>query len=127
MINRLKGNISLTLVEVLVAMLILSTATAGVLGSFSYAFKFIKRAGIKLEAMNYGRKTEEAFRAIWLSNVLDSRLADQPAWTNVNTAPIPNMGTLVNAYDKGFVYYTITAGAVGGSKQINIKVQSDGI
>lgn len=124
MVNRLKGNVSLTLVEVLIAMFILSTSTAGVLGSFSYAFKLILRAGKKAEAMNYGRKAQEAFRAIWLYKSDDPRLADQTAWTDIKTAANPNLDYLVTGYD-GVVYYMITPGDVslpGGSQQISIKV-----
>ena len=124
MINRLKSNISLTLVEVLIAMLILSASTAGVLGSFSYAFKLILRAGKKAEAMNYGRKAQEAFRAIWLFKPDDSRLVDQTGWTDIATVTNPKMGSLVTGYD-GVVYYMIGPGHTslpGGSKQISIKV-----
>lgn len=134
MINRLKCNISLTLVEVLIAMLILSASAAGVLGSFSYAFKFIQRAGKKAEAMNYGRKTQEAFRAIWLlkgNDTAEPRLNDC-AWTDIkSTLPNPpNMGYLVTnpVYD-GKVFYNIVTAPVGstdlppGTKQIGIKVE----
>ena len=118
-INRLKDNISLTLVEVLIAMLILSTSTAGVLGSFSYAFKFIQRAGNKISAMNYGRKTQDAFRAIWLASNNDTRLLpanDQDAKA-LFTWLAPGYG--------GDIKYTITDRSADfgtGSNQLSIKV-----
>lgn len=82
MLKRLYNNISVTLVEVLVAMLILSSSAAGVLGSFSYAFKFVQRAGKKLEAMNIGRLTQERYYAILLADANDARLAN-------TTSPAP--------------------------------------
>ena len=131
MIKRLKDNMSLTLVEVLVAMLILSSSTAGVLGSFSYAYKFIIRAGKKIEAMNYGRKAQDAYRAIWLCSASDARL-------NTTTGAVVN-GPTVNSIDTsvsnpwfapdydGVVNVIITNWPSGSStgKQINIKVGWD--
>jgi|GEM_PF-2692835 len=132
MIKRLKDNISLTLVEVLIAMLILSSSTAGVLGSFSYAYKFIRRAGHKIEALNYARKTQEALRAIWLydaSNGLsDIRLNVPTPWTDVADR---FLGVLYDAYFDGAVYqpytggiiqYEITPGSIANSNQISVKI-----
>jgi len=124
MVNRLKDNISLTLVEVLVAMLILSVSAAGILGSFSYSYKFIRRAGQKIDAMNYGRKALDAFRAIWLCNTGDTRLADTgpgpaPNWVDIKTSSDPKSAALVTNFS-GIVYYSIIT--VGGNKEISVKV-----
>ncbi|OIO79578.1 MAG: hypothetical protein COW11_04695 [Candidatus Omnitrophica bacterium CG12_big_fil_rev_8_21_14_0_65_43_15] len=129
MVSRLKDNISLTLVEVLIAMLILSTSAAGVLGSFSYAFKFILRAGAKIEAMNYGRKAMEAYRALTLVSASDPRLSDTPAvGEDVKGSASPNSidtGDTWFSPDYGSDVKVIIAdwannGATG--KQISVKV-----
>ena len=123
MINRLKDNISLTLVEVLIAMLILSTSTAGVLGSFSYAFKFIQRAGNKISAMNCARKAQDAFRAIWLANSSDTRLA-VAGWTVINSTNTPTLAFITTGYS-GDISYIITDRSADfgtGSNQLSIKV-----
>lgn len=73
----LKKDKGLTLLETVVAMLIISTSAAGVLGSFSYAFKFVQRAGKKTEAANINRKAVEMYRAISMADSNDSRLAVQ--------------------------------------------------
>jgi len=71
-------NKGLTLVEVLVAMIILATSAAGVMACFSYSFKFTQRAGKKVDAMYLSRKTLEAYRAMWLADSSDTRLACCP-------------------------------------------------
>jgi type II secretory pathway pseudopilin PulG len=99
MLNRLKSNISLTLVEVLVAMMILSTSAASVIGSFSYAFKFVQRAGNKLQAAYLGRQALERYRAIWIANMYDPRL-DLQDNTDITSQ-------IKSDYD-GKIYLTIT-------------------
>src|SRR3989338_10307987 len=119
MVKSLKDNISLTLVEVLIAMLILSTATAGVLGSFSYALRFIQRAGKKIEAMNYGRKAQEAFRAVWLGDSSDTRL-NLTGWADAKAL----FTWLAPSYSED-IRYAITdrsADLGTGSKQLDIRV-----
>lgn len=114
MLKQLNKNLSLTLVEVLVAMLILSSSAAGVIGSFSYGFKFIQRAGKKIEAMNLNRKAVERYRAIWLSTPYDSRLAIQTD-TDIRSQ-------VASDYD-GTILLTIKEWESGSPiKQISVKV-----
>ncbi len=103
MLRLFKNNKSSTLVEVLVAMLILSSSAAGVISAFSYAFSFIKRAGQKLEGLNYSRKVLEAYRAIYLADPADSRLAEQ-ADTDVKV--VTSIRDLAADYDRN-IYVTI--------------------
>ena len=112
--STLKNNISLTLVEVLVAMLILSSSAAGVIGSFSYGLKFVQRAGKKIEAMNLSRKAIERYKAIWLSNPCDSRL-DMQTDTDITSLVAPS------GYD-GTVKLTIIEHD-SGAKQMSVKVE----
>lgn len=122
MVKQLKENFSLTLVEVLVAMLILSSSAAGVVGSFSYGFKFIQRAGKKIEAMNLNRKAIERYRAIWLSNPYDSRLNIQTD-TDITSDIAPDYnGDGKPDYD-GTILLSIKEWETGSPiKQISVKV-----
>ena len=103
----------MTLVEVLVAMMILSTSAASVIGSFSYAFKFVQRAGDKLEAMNLGRKALERYRAIWMADHYDARLALQD---NTDIKPIVEPD-----YD-GKIFLTITRWQPAPSTDLTKKI-----
>ena len=118
--KQLKKNISLTLVEVLITMLILSTSAAGVVGSFSYGFKFIKRTAKKIEAVNLNRKVIEMYRAIEMANPNDTRLAMQTD-TNITSQLIDSV-ILPSDFD-GRVMLTISQWpGNAATKQISIKI-----
>lgn len=117
MLKWLKKNKGLTLLETVVAMLIISASAAGVLGSFSYAFKFAQRAGKKIEAANINRKAVDMYRAISIADPSDTRLAVQTN-TDITSSVVPA------GYDEK-VYLTVKNwpdDANPAGKQINIKV-----
>ena len=113
-----KKNLGQTLTEILISMLILSVSAVSVLASFSYAFKFFHRAGKKTEALNLTRKTQEAYRAIWMHDLNDSRLdiTDTP----VDATEV--FSWLAPSYD-GTIYATIeTWSGDNYTKQIDVNV-----
>ncbi len=89
----LRKKAGLTLLETLVAMVILAISAAGVLGSFSYAFKFVDRGSRKIEALNLSRMAVERYRAIWLADPQDARLSPN----DTSTPPYADIADIINS------------------------------
>ena len=132
MLRWLKKDKSLTLLETVVAMLIISSSAAGILGSFSYAFKFVYRAGKKTEAANINRKVVEMYRALSIVNEAgDTRLDLTPPppneWMEITLNPpflVDVDGDTAVDYDEK-IYKNIKNwpnDAAPTGKQIDIKV-----
>jgi len=129
MLNKLKQNMGLTLIETLVAMLILSVSAAGVIGSFSYAFKYVERGGKKIEALNLGRMAMERYRAIWLVDPNNPELNET---IDVSSGQIISKKVTADVLPPGYIYggdiyLTIHKETVLQSaapiKQIDVKVE----
>lgn len=121
-LKRRKKILGLTLVETLIAVVIMSTTAIGVLGSFSYGFRFMLRAARKIEGINYGRKAVERYRAIWLADPDDTRLALTTAPSDITLA-VADLNGDGTADTNAKVYLEITPWSDAVSKQIKVRTE----
>lgn len=86
--NNIKSR-SFTLLEMIIAMLILSLVTAGIVGLFISSYKFIIQAGRRLQAINYGRQVAETLKVY----VSAANIAPAPAIAGTGPGCVLDEGT----------------------------------
>lgn len=82
-----KNSRGFSLLEIVIAMLILGLVTAGLFGLFTTSYGFISKAGRRLQAVNYGREVLETLK-IYVSANSATPVNAGSAFTNSNFSAI---------------------------------------
>lgn len=114
-----------TLVEILIAMIILATVVAGVMASFVASQRFITRSTRRLQAANYSREVfellKEGVNAEYWGNFSVTDKLDLKAWTDCTADLGVNLSSL--AAFGGQCQYMVEAIPGQPSRKVTVRIR----
>jgi Tfp pilus assembly protein PilV len=132
---KFKNSRSFTLLEVVIAMFILSLAVAGIFSLFATNYRYIIEAEHRLQAVKYGSMVAENLKVYVTADQGTDSTTGTPngasvVWggTNPTSAPLnlPNSNTVItNASNQTCTYAITNVAGATGLKQANITVTWD--